>query len=114
MILDKENTFFNKKALSASDLTSDIVQVGPGESGCPLHLVAAVTKDAGTGTLTTKLETSATPDFKSPKTLATYNAVPLAADVPRGSLGYLRLTVTSTYSKGTLTAGLVLDDDIDW
>ena len=57
MILDKENTFFNKKALSASDLTSDIVQVGPGESGCPLHLVAAVTKDAGTGTLTTKLET---------------------------------------------------------
>ena len=111
MILDKENTFFDKKALSASDLTSDIVQVGPGESGCPLHLVAAVTKDAGTGTLTTKLETS---DFKSPKTLATYTAVPLAADVPRGNLGYLRLTVTSTYSKGTLTAGLVLDDDIDW
>ena len=40
--------------------------------------------------------------------------MPLAADVPRGNLGYLRLTVTSTYSKGTLTAGLVLDDDIDW
>ncbi len=114
MILDKENIFFDAQALSAASLPSNIIKVGPGESGCPLHLVATVSADAGSGTLTTKLETSATEDFGTAVTLATFTAVPLSADVPRGNLGYLRLTATSTYTKGTLTAGLVLDDDIDW
>lgn len=114
MILDKENMFFDKKALSEATITSDIVSVGPGESDCPLRLVARVSSDAGSGTLTTKLETAKDAAFSSPVTLGTFTAVPLSAAVPRGNLGYLRLTATSTYTKGTLTAALVMDDDIAW
>lgn len=112
MIFDGENEFFHQKALSASTLTSDVVYVGPGDSGCPLILAASVSSDAGTGTLSTVLETSEDEAFTAAVTLGTFTAVPLKVPVPRGNLGYLRLKATSTYSKGTLTAGLVLDDDI--
>ena len=112
MILDKENTFLDAKALSASTITSNVIYTGPGDSGCPMFLALQVSKDAGTGTLETVLETSADEAFTSVVTLGTYQAVPLSTPLPRGNLGYLRLKVTSTYTKGTVTAGLVLDDDI--
>lgn len=111
-ILDGENLFFDGKALSAGALVSDVLSVGPGASGDPMILVLRV-KDAGTGTLKSVLETARDAAFTSPKTLGTYEKVPLAVHVPRGNLGFLRLTVTSTYTKGTVTAGLVLDDTID-
>lgn len=112
MILDGENTFFDKKELSAATIVSDVVAVGEGESGCPMELVLSVSSDAGEGTLSTVLQTSSDEAFTDPVALGTYTAVPLAVHVPRGNLGYLRLSATSTFSKGTMTAGLVLDDDI--
>lgn len=112
MIFDGENMFFNQQKLSSGDLESDVVFVGEGEANCPLRLFLGVSKDAGTGTASTVIETSATEDFTSATTLGTFTAVPLSVTVPRGNLGYLRLKVTSTYSTGTVTAGLVLDDDI--
>ena len=58
-------------------------------------------------------ETAATADFASPKSLAAYEQVPLSVHLPRGNLGYLRIRGTSTFSQGSVTAGLVLDDDVD-
>ena len=111
-ILDGENLFYDKKPLSAGELVSDVLQVGPGDAGDPLVLVLRV-KDAGMGTFKSVLETSATADFASPKSLAAYEQVPLSVHLPRGNLGYLRIRGTSTFSKGSVTAGLVLDDDVD-
>jgi len=111
-ILDGENLFFNAKTLSNGAITSDVLKVGPGDAGDPTILVLRV-KDAGAGTFKTVLETSAKEDFSAPKTLGTYDQVPLSVHVPRGNLGYLRIKGTSTYTKGTVTAGLVLDDNID-
>lgn len=112
MIFDGENMFFNKQALSAADITSDVVKVGVGESYEPMKLFLGVDKDAGEGTASTVLQTAADAAFTTPKTLGTYTQVPLSTPVPRGNLGYLRLVVTSTYATGKVTAGLVLDDDI--
>ena len=112
MILDGENLFFDGKALSAATIESDVLAVGAGEAGDPVILVVRV-KDAGAGTLKTVLETSATADFSAAKTLGTFDAVPLSVHLPRGNQGFLRLKATSTYTKGTITAGLVLDDNIN-
>ena len=45
--------------------------------------------------------------------MVTYEELALSVHVPRGNLGYLRIKGTSTYTKGTVTAGLVLDDNIN-
>ena len=112
MILDGENTFLHKKALINGNITSDVVYAGTGDSGDPMFLVLSVSKDAGTGTAKTTLETSKDESFTQKETLGTYDKVPLSVPLPRGCKGYLRLTVASTYTKGTVTAGLVLDDDM--
>ena len=112
MIFDHDNMFFDGQALSAADLTSNVVFVGTGEANEPVKLFLGVDKDAGEGTASTVLQTSADEAFTKPVVLGTFSQVPLSVPVPRGNLGYLRLVVTSTYTKGTVTAGLVLDDDI--
>lgn len=114
MIFDGENMFFNKKALSNSTITSDVLDVGPGEASDPLTLVLDVSKDAGSGSMVTVLKTSATKTFTTSIELAEYTGVPVKAKLPRGNQGYLRLDVTSGKSSGTMTAGLVIDDDIPW
>ena len=42
MIFDGENMFFDKKALENGSMTSDILDVGPGEASDNMHLVADV------------------------------------------------------------------------
>ena len=111
-ILDGENLFYDQKPLSAGDLVSDVLQVGPGDAGDPLVLVLRV-KDAGTGSFKSVLETAATEDSAAPRSLGVYEQVPLSVHLPRGNLGFLRIRGTSTFSKGSVTAGLVLDDDVD-
>lgn len=111
MIFDAENMFFDKKALSSGSMTSDIVFVGVGEASDPLTLVAQVT-GATSGTLSAELVTAADEAFTEPVTLATYTKLPIKTKLPRGNKGYLKLVVDSTYTDGALTAGLVLDDNI--
>ena len=111
MIFDAENMFFEGKELSASTLQSDILKVGPGEASDPLILFVQHKKE-GSGTLSVSLVTSATEDFSESTTLATYEAFPVKAKLPRGNKGYLKLTAASTYSAGAITAGLVIDDDV--
>ena len=113
MIFDQQRVFLDKKNLTNGEITSDILDMGVGEASMPLTLVVLVSKDAGTGTLKIVLETSVMDNFAAPKTIGTYDQVPLSVHLPRGNRGYLRLKVTSTYTKGTVTAGLVLDDNID-
>lgn len=111
MIFDAENMFFEDKELSSATIASDIVYVGKGETSDPLTLFVQA-KPVGTGTLTVSVLTSDTEGFASSTTLASYSAFPVKAKLPRGNKGYLKLSAVSTYSDGTLTAGLVIDDDI--
>ncbi len=127
MIFDKENMFFKDQALSATTLTSDVIDVGPGEASNPMHMVVDVTPDAGPGKVTAKLQTSATSDFSTvsvlgefeSKTYTTSFAISqdtlahiISAQVPRGNKGYLRMVAESTFSDGEMTSALVMDDDI--
>lgn len=110
MIFDGELMFHNKADLTGT-LTSNVVNVGPGESYQPMFL-AIMVKDANDGaTIAATLQTSADAAFTTPVTLATVNKAG-SLPVPRGNLGYLRLQVEATAKAGELTAGLVVDDDI--
>ncbi len=126
MIYDGENMFFKDQDLSATTLTSDILDVGVGEASDPMHLVASVTNDAGAGNVTVALDTSddstftsyttigtfVSPTFTTSFTLAQHMGPVVSAKIPRGNKGYLRIRATSTFTDGQLTAGLVLDDDV--
>lgn len=111
MIFDGENLFFNKKELSSGTLVSDVVNVGPGETYQPMFLATFIHNPEGNGKATIKLETSKTEDFAEAVTLGTYEGAG-SQPVPRGNLGYLRVSVESTYTGGEITSGLVVDDDI--
>ncbi len=127
MIYDRQNMFFKDQALSAATLTSDIIDVGPGEASDPLHMVVDVTPDAGAGKVTATLQTSDDSTFSTYSVLGEYESktyttsFTIAADklahviatkLPRGGKNYLRLVAVSTFTDGKLTAGLVFDDDI--
>lgn len=114
MIFDGDNMFFRKKALTAADITSDVLNVGTGEASDPLWLVQKVAGGSTGGKLTTVLQTSKDEAFTSPVVLGTYTETDLHTKIPRGNLGYLRLVNTSTYTAGTVTAALVWDDEVPW
>lgn len=114
MIVDAGTEFFYEKPLSATDLTSDIVDYGKGDAGDPPRLVVAVHGGSAGGKVVTALQTSDDEAFASPVTLGTYDGDPLAVAVPYGCKRYLRLVVTSTYTTGTIDAALVADADIKW
>lgn len=114
MIVDAGNTFFNQQALSAADLTSDVIDYGTGEAGDPPRLVVAVHDGSDGGKVTVKVETADDEKFSDAKTLGTFEGAPLAVALPGGNKRYLRLTATSTYTAGTIDAALVVDADISW
>ncbi|BEU87827.1 hypothetical protein TAMA11512_12910 [Selenomonas sp. TAMA-11512] len=113
MILDKENMFFDKTELKGTNVVSDVINVGPGESGSPLQIFI-MAKGQGTTVKSVKVETGKDEKMTGAVTLATFEALPVKATVPRGNLGFLRATVTGTSMTGTVTGGIVLDDDIAW
>lgn len=112
MIFDGENMFFSAKALTAADITSDVVEVGAGEASDPLWLVASVAGGSKDGTVSIALQTSDTEDFKTKAILGTFTEIPLQVKIPRGEKKYMRIVATSTYTSGTITSGLVLDDNV--
>ena len=127
MILDKQNLFFKDQALSATTLTSDIIDVGPGESSEPMKLVVNVTDDAGAGSIVATVQTSETTDFSSPFsfmtatsptfstsfTISDMKGAPIiSAPIARGNKGYLRVSAVATFTDGEMTADHVLDYDI--
>jgi hypothetical protein len=114
MIFDGENLFFDKKTLSSGSMTSDILDVGPGEASDNMHLVVNVNTTETTGTISFALETADDEDFTTPVQLGAYSGVPLSTKLPRGNKGFLRLTAKNTIASGTITAGLVLDDNVSY
>jgi hypothetical protein len=107
MIFDGANMFFNKETLTGS-MTSDVVNVGPGESYQPMFL--EVLTPGADEDVTVTIQTAADAAFTNPVTLGTMTGK--SQPMPRGNLGYLRLTVSTSATKGTITAGLVVDDDV--
>lgn len=114
MIFDGENIFFNKKALSNSELESDVIHYGKGEAGEPPWVVFMTQGATGGTSLSTVIETSANSDMSSPTELGTFEGTLFKVKLPRGNKGYLRLKSTCDYTSGTVTAALVLDDDVTW
>ena len=114
MIFDGENLFFKKKELTSGTLTSDILDVGPGEASDNMHLVADVNTTETSGTISFVLETAAEKTFTTSFQLGAYSGVPLSTKLPRGNKGFLRLTAKNSISSGKLTAGLVLDDNVSY
>lgn len=114
MIFDGENLFFDKKTLSSGSMTSDILDVGPGEANDNMHLVADVNTTETSGTISFVLETAAEKTFTTSFQLGAYSGVPLSTKLPRGNKGFLRLTAKNTIASGKITAGLVLDDNVSY
>lgn len=112
MIFDGDNLFFNQKACTGAAMVSDVVRVGVGESYEPMKFFLSV---AGTTekTATVELQTSKDEAFSNPVKLGTFSGLPISAPVPRGNLGFLRVNMTTAPKSGKVTAGLVLDDDIN-
>lgn len=117
MIFDGENMFCDKKTLSSATLYSDVLNLGPGESYQPMFLEAFINGGTGTSpTLTATIQTATDDEFTSPEALGEFEFDVtdgrISLPMPRGNLGYVRLKLVSTFTGGTLTAGLVVDDEI--
>ena len=126
MIFDAQNTFFKEQALSATTLTSDVIDYGEGEASDPPKLVIEVTRDAGAGDVEATVQTCDESTFASPTvtfvkksptfstsfTLADFKGPVISAPLPRGNKRYLRISAVSTFTSGKMTAALVNDDDI--
>lgn len=118
MIFDGENMFCDEKTLSSSTLYSDVVNLGPGESYQPMFLQTIV--NGGTGSsaaLTVTVQTADNEEMTSAEDLAEFEMSGAKArhslPMPRGNLGYVRLKMVSTYTGGTVSAGLTVDDEIE-
>ena len=120
MIHDGELSFINPgKTLSTSITLSDnVVNVGVGESYDPMKVATHVKGGTGTSpSMTVTIQTATDADFTSPVDLGTFTISGTgnkskSIPIPRGNLGYLRLSFSSTYTGGKIASGLVVDDDI--
>lgn len=111
MIFDGELMFHDKANIKTSGMESNIVNVGPGESYQPMFL--AIAKAGTTNTSwSAALKTCPDANFSSGVTTLADNLTEGSVPVPRGNKGYLKLDVTASAAGGTITAGLVVDDDI--
>ncbi|MDL2315707.1 hypothetical protein LJC59_01300 [Desulfovibrio sp. OttesenSCG-928-A18] len=128
MYLDKENMFSMAQAVTATALSTDLIDLGAGDIGPSEDIslfVHAGTAFTGAGTITVNVLTSGALNaagnaLDSAVTLASFpvsNAALLAggklvaARLPHGCQRYIRLnyTVSGTVADGTITAGLVAD-----
>ncbi len=116
MIFDKENLFLDGVAASGmTNALSNVVVNGEGGNAAnPLYLFAGVKGGDAGKKITVVLETADVEAFTTPVTLGTFEGTataPVKAKLPIGAKKYLRLKVTSTFTAGTVTAGLVNDVD---
>lgn len=100
LIMDAENTFFYKKALTGTSVTSDVVMNGNGgDAGVNELYLQAKLHTAVSSAATLTLLTSDTENMASPVTLATQpiatTTKKLALRLPKGCKKYLQVTVTA-------------------
>lgn len=110
MIHDGELMFYDKTTFS-SGMESNVINVGPGESYQPMFLDIAKPPSGATA-YSCALKTCSVKEFNSGVVTLADNLKAGTTPVPRGNKGYLKLDVTTSLSSDTLTAGLVVDDDI--
>lgn len=122
MILDEQCLFSNNQAITASCVSTNILDLGKREVsfGTPIDLIIQVTEDFNNLTsLSVAVQTSLNESFSTPvklteTTLSLANlkkgeVLPIQF-LPKGNLGYMRLsyTVTGTApTKGKVLAGIV-------
>lgn len=125
MLLDNQNLFSdNQKITSGTQDSQNIVRFGKGDISY-LPLLVQVTNDFKDLTsLTIKILTSETQDFANSEILVestlqkaklTTGAKFPIANMPKGNKGYIKLAYTTegaTETTGTITAGIVLNNDI--
>ncbi len=123
MIMDKENLFSEDQAVTATAVSTNVIDLGVNRDigkGTPVPIIIQVTEDfAGLTSLTASIETDDNESFSSATVLATSGAVPVASleagyqlamqYMPLGTQRYLRInyTVAGTGTAGTVTAGVV-------
>lgn len=131
MLLDMETLFSDAQTITTSAASTNIVKMADTEHnmtevafGTPIPLLLQVVEDfAGATSVKVGIQTSATEDFATPKTIAETAAVPVAElkagykfpinYIPKGNLGYMRTyyTVAGTATAGKITAGIVAGHD---
>ena len=123
MILDYKNMFSKDQAVTATAVSTNIIDLGPGDAGPSERISLFVTADPefdGTGTLSVALQAADDSAMTSPVTVASFAVTNdaltaggklVASRLPHGCKRYLQLkyTVTGTITDGKLTAGLVWD-----
>ena len=126
MILDNENIFSKDQAVTATADSTNVVDLGLGDTGPSEALslfVNAGTAFTGTGTISIALRTAdalSSGALSSPVTIATFDITNdqlkaggklVSARLPHGMKRYadLNYTVGGTIAAGKVTAGLVLD-----
>lgn len=119
MITDGENMFALSMTLSTAITGAGFeIKVGKGESYEPMKMATKIKSGTGTSpSLKVTIQTATDAAFTSPVDLAEFTISGTGDKVhtipiPRGNLGYLRLALDSSYTGGTLTSGLVIDDDL--
>lgn len=124
MILDAENLFSDRQAVTATAVSENVIDLGASDAGPgePLSVLIQVTEDfAGLTSLKVEVETDDDSGFGSAKTLNSSDVVPVADLVagkqfainalPHGLGRYVRLNYVAvgTATDGTVTAGIVFD-----
>lgn len=122
MILDEEALFSNNQKITATAVSTNVLDLGKREVsfGTPVEIFVQVTEDFNNLTsLAVKVQTSAVENFGTTvdlveQTILLANlkkgAVSTIKFLPKGNLGYMRLvyTVTGTApTKGAIIAGIV-------
>ena len=119
MIFDKQNMFSLKQAVAATAVSTDVVDLGPGDTGASDRPYLSVTAIGfAAGSIVVEMQTSDAAAFSAVKTVATYPVAAadlkkggqvVSAKLPKGMQRYARLNYTVTGASGTITAGLVFD-----
>lgn len=120
MIFDKQNLFSNRQAVTATAVSTDVVDLGAGDSGNAPYLSVIAAGYSGAGSIVVELQTSNDAAFGAVKTLATFpvsnadlkkGGAVVAVKLPKGMQRFARLNyaVTGAVSGGAILAGLVMN-----
>ena len=125
MLLDAQNLFSDNQSITTGTIISDnIVRFGKNDVSYVPFLAQATQDFSNLESLTLKIETCKDEDFSEATILAqsTLNLAQLKAGakfpiayLPKGNLGYMRLTYTTvgtTETTGKITAGVVAGNDL--
>lgn len=126
MLLDSQNLFSDDQAITTSSDSDNIIKFSKGDISYLPFLVQVTKAFSALTSLKISVVTSESEDFSSSTTLLEATK-PLAelvegakfpfTHIPKGNLGYMKLTYTvegTSETTGKITAGVVLNNDIEY